>query len=172
MNPRTLNVVRETVKIGGKDAELMYTVTSFEVHQPADERQYAVGGRAETVESHPVAEPAAKRVPTRDEYLRSFEAAGRGKPAPEAVARKVDGAVRCLTHIALRFEERGMPRRVARAYVAADRYPFLFAYSPGVAARLLWHAQESDRRGARREAAFWEFEEATRLLPAERLKTA
>lgn len=170
MNPRTIAEVRETVKIGGKDVELIYTVTSFEVHQAADERAYAVGGRAETVDSHPVAPAVARRVPTKEEYLRAFEAAGKGKPVAEPVARAVSRATRCLAHVALRFEERGMPRRVARAWVAIAGPPVVAAYSRGLMAKLLWLAQDSDRREARREAFFRGMEEATRAVMEDRLR--
>jgi hypothetical protein len=53
--------------------------------------------------------------------------------------------------------------------VAIGGSPTVAAYSRGLMAKLLWYAQDSDRREARREAAFWEFEAATRFASAERL---
>jgi hypothetical protein len=148
MNPRTVTVVREKIRIGNKMETIENTVTSCPIHRAEDVREYAVGGRAETVDGTTGAETVVERVPTREEYLRAFEAAGRGKAAAECVERAVSHTTRCLTRVALRFEGRGMPRRVARAYVKAARFPLGAAYSAGVLAKLLWHVHHHNHRDA------------------------
>src|SRR3954447_6076956 len=86
MNDRRIEEHTGTMMIGGKEVIFTYHVTVIEPPPaPADINPYGEEGRCYAKPEAPVAAPAPvveKRVPSKAEYVRSFQVAG---PIPDCV---------------------------------------------------------------------------------------